>query len=253
MEKRLLTSRGFREGSKVSVQAGRANEGASFVIKSIDDRGIVKLKPLDASGNEKGQLLKSECKNFMAKYEISDKQAIIDFDYPNDDVRTFDIFASMTAQAIITIAMLEYYTTYSPLSGIAVQQTPKTKVKVVNEVAKKKMLMPVFGIVCHGPLEDGVPDRAFEVKNHNVDDRVFWIKPRVHVQDEVVGVAPSNYVRFSENPYETHTSSIAITITITETIIITTIIITTIIITNITIVIIIVIIVIIFHDDSHLP
>ena len=123
-----------------------------YVIKSIDDRGTVKLKPLDASGNEKGQLLKADCKTFMAKYEMSDKQAIIDFDYPNDDVRTFDIFASMTAQANITIAMLEYYTTYSPLSGIAVQQTPKTKVKVVNEVAKKKMLMPVFGIVCHGPL-----------------------------------------------------------------------------------------------------
>ena len=254
MEKRLLNSRGFREGSTVSVQAGRANEGASFVIKSIDDRGIVKLKPLDASGIEKGQLLKSECKNFMAKYEISDKQAIIDFDYPNDDIRTFDIFESMTAQAIITTAMLEYYTTYSPLFGIAVQQQPKTMVRVVNEFAKKKMLMPVFGIVCHGPLEDGVPDRAFEVKNHNVDDRVFWIKPHVPVEDEVVGVAPSNYVRYSPQPGEVHTISITITITITATIIITTIIITTIIITNITIVIIIiVIIVIICHDDSHLP
>ena len=138
MEKRLLKRHGFREGSKVSVQAGKANEGALFVIKSIDDRGTVKLKPLDASGNEKGQVLKSECKNFMAKYESSDEQAIIDFDYPNDDVRTFDIFASMTAQANIAIAMLEHYTTYSPLSGIAVPQAPKTKVKVVNEAAKKK-------------------------------------------------------------------------------------------------------------------
>ena len=188
--KKLVLSKGFRDGSHVFVKA----DGASFVITSIDDRGFVALKPV--GGNEKGQLLKLEGKNFLASFEISEKFAT--FDYPNQDIPRFAMFKTMRAETIIALGMIEYYESYSPVSGITVQEKPKTIVKVVNEFAKRKLLIPMFGIVSHGPLEEGVPDGAFEVKNANVDDRVFWIKQHVHDQDGVVGVAPSNYVSFSK-------------------------------------------------------
>ena len=43
LEKRLLVSEGFSPGVKVEIIEGHANEGSVFVIRSIDEDGLVKL------------------------------------------------------------------------------------------------------------------------------------------------------------------------------------------------------------------
>ena len=42
LEKRLLVSEGFSPGVKVEIIEGHANEGSIFVIKSIEEDGLVK-------------------------------------------------------------------------------------------------------------------------------------------------------------------------------------------------------------------
>ena len=52
------------------------------------------------------------------------------------------------------------------------------------------------------PKDEAINDRAFEVKGHGISSRLFYIKPHVYHRDDIVALAPSNYVQYTKKPEE---------------------------------------------------
>ena len=149
LEKRLLLAQGFVPEARVATKTGKANAGNQFVIKSIDDNGTVKLKPIDASGAACGQMVKAAHDIFINKYGIAhERTQKVVLDYPENDVAGTTRFAIFEAEADIAKALCEFYKS-NEKPNVKIMDKPHKSVLAKSKCAIAKLNIPVFGkLIC---------------------------------------------------------------------------------------------------------
>ena len=155
--------------------------GAPFVIKNIELDGTVKLKAIDENGKEKGSLLKCPFELFVKKYEIGKKIRSL-VNYPANDVTNNSQLNITILELQLSAAVLNFYKSKSPVKGISIFDKPRKGAFATIEFKKKDFVILIIGKVPSADSDDGVPAKSYEIKNHGISGRVFYITPYTYYQ-----------------------------------------------------------------------
>ena len=145
-------------------------------------------------------LVKASYQVFISKYKLAAGQQVF-LAYPQNDVRNSQQFQTTQVEAQITIAMCDFYASHGPQT-IQVLLKPHKRVIAASQLDKGKMALPIFGkvgfVACAAPLPDG----AFEVKGHGVQDCSFYVKPQAYTIDGDGAIVPFTFVQSTKDKDE---------------------------------------------------
>ena len=202
LEKRVLVARGFRPTVRVAVVEGKANAGAIFVIKQIDDDGTVKMKAIDAHGNETAApMIKAKYGIFIEKYGLAASSVQVFLKYPENDIADGELLTLVSLEGALMQSMCQVYESFrSP--NVKVLDKPHKAVISGAMFASGKLVIPVFGKILRSSEADGVPERTFEIQGHGAAGYCFYIKTQMSDKD---GISPGSYVQYTKNEDEATT------------------------------------------------
>ena len=80
---------------------------------------------------------------------------------------------------------------------VLIQIKPHKCVIAAGRAGAQKLVIPVIGKVAFASVDDGVPPKAFEIKDHGVEDTVFFIKMNAHNNEKDPGFAPCDHVGYT--------------------------------------------------------
>jgi hypothetical protein len=168
-----------------------------FVIKSIDDDDGVRLKALDSSGAEVGQLIKTKPELLMSKYELNQKAGVAAFAaYPEKDIAHLaTTIEDLSTKAFLNFLVLEFYKLHAPCN-VRLQDKPTKQVIVTKKFPKHALVIPVCGDVACVSTRKELPQRCFEFKNVPNTEMIWYIKPRTYVEGTL---QPCSYLSTCKN------------------------------------------------------
>ena len=196
MNKLFLTEKGFSTEQVVTIIEGKEDAGATFVIKSIEDNGDVKLRQKSEDIIER-QIRRVPFDIFLDKYkiQIDDNRTCID---RAKDISNSSIFKIREHEGVLTSLMCQAYKSFK-MPNLDITDHPSKGVFAKEHFDKKTLFLPIFGRICAFAKDDSVMHGHYEMKSAAVTGYKFFIKVHPANEDEVSACSFIKYTQKADD------------------------------------------------------